>query len=165
MRGDQRRPPGDRPSPGQLDLVVPPLSGTLVELRREDRIEPGAGPDRCDGAGCGHFSSWWSCGQAILALTGYQAPDPIATFYSQRGPTPELSSAQHRVGQRAAADMVQLQAAPGGGPAMAATEAPGGYGAHTRHGSEKEAMMDSASEAGAPITTHRLQSAGRLRSQ
>ncbi len=80
---------------GSLNLSVPPLSRTLsLDVVPADRkIEPGGSTSVDvkvrDAAGkpvAGAELAVVVVDEAILALTGYATPDPIPSFYSQRGP-------------------------------------------------------------------------------
>lgn len=80
---------------GQLNLAVPPLQRTLaVEVKPvHPNSDPGAktsievlvnGPD---GKPVGDAEvALFAVDEAVLALTGYQFPNPLDVFYAQRGP-------------------------------------------------------------------------------
>jgi hypothetical protein len=80
---------------GQLNLIIPPLTRTLAvtAVPRDEKIEPGGTTSVdvtvLDAAGKPVKDAEVAIvvvDEAILALSAYQLPDPIATFYSERSP-------------------------------------------------------------------------------
>ena len=130
---------------GNLDLSVPPLSRTLnLEVTPRDKaLEPGGKTTvdvlLKDAEGkpvAGGEVAVVVVDEAVLALTGYTLPDPMAVFYSQRSPdtddyhlrdnvllaNPDLL--QPQIVQEAAMDMALPAAAPAATSAPAAAMAP-----------------------------------------
>lgn len=78
---------------GALDLKVPPTTRTLgVDVQPDAKeVRPGAKTEvrvlvtDADGAAVkGAEVALWIVDEAVLALSGYETPDPIATFYPAR---------------------------------------------------------------------------------
>ncbi len=101
--GDAAAEPGDQASDalpkrpayarGELNLSIPPLSRTLSVAAQPaaDKIEPGGSTELdvvvTDAQGkpvAGAELAVAVVDEAILALTGYDIPDPITTFYNDR---------------------------------------------------------------------------------
>lgn len=92
---------------GQLNLAVPPLARTLaVEVKPvHPSTDPGAqtsievkvvGPDGKPAANA--EVALFAVDEAVLALTGYQFPNPLDVFYAQRSPdTSDLHSREYVV--------------------------------------------------------------------
>jgi uncharacterized protein YfaS (alpha-2-macroglobulin family) len=92
---------------GQLNLSIPPLARTLsVEVKPvHPATDPGAktsievlvkGPDGKPAANA--EIALFAVDEAVLSLTGYQFPNPLDVFYSQRGPdTTDVHSRQYVV--------------------------------------------------------------------
>ncbi len=159
---DASLPPRPAFASGQLNLSVPPLSRTLAVTAapRDEKLEPGGETSVdvtvLDAAGRpqdGAEVTVIVVDEAILALSSYQLPDPIATFYSERGP--DASDYRLRaytiLGQaEIPTDMGQGR---GGGPAadMAAVEEAAAMPAPmATMNVEKEAMAPPAEDGAAP---------------
>jgi alpha-2-macroglobulin len=91
---DAKLPPRPAYASGSLGLPVPPRARTLAlkVLPRAARLEPGGRTvvdvEVRDAAGqpaAGSDVAVVVVDEAILALTGYKIPDPVAVFYSARG--------------------------------------------------------------------------------
>ena len=92
---DESLPPRPAFASGQLNLSIPPLSRTLAvtAVPRDAKIEPGGETSvdvtvvDADGDPVSNAEvAVIVVDEAILALSAYVLPDPIATFYSERGP-------------------------------------------------------------------------------
>ncbi|HET8647049.1 MAG TPA: alpha-2-macroglobulin family protein, partial [Vicinamibacteria bacterium] len=116
--------PGTRPAfaSGTVDLRVPPLSRTLaVEVAaREKALEPGGKTvidvSLKDAAGRPVPQGEVALvvvDEAVLALTAYRLPDPLATFYAPREPGAadhHLRSSVVLAGKEVAAEQVEVTA-------------------------------------------------------
>ncbi len=152
---------------GELNLLVPPLTRTLsLEVKPlADKLEPGGTTEvdvlALDAAGQPVANAELAVAvvdESILALTGYDVPDPITTFYSERWT--EVNDYHNRPNiVLASPDQLDLDAANQASRDMAtgaaATEAPAAAPMPAAVEVEKSVEMvveeSGAAEPGAPI--------------
>ncbi len=153
---------------GELDLSVPPLARTLtVEAKPQaDKLEPGGTTQLDlivrDAAGKPVPNAELAVAvvdEAILALTGYDLPDPLTSFYDER--STEMMDSHNRgyivlanpmaldTGAQAANDAATGAGAPvmAAVPAPAAAEAPRAMATQT----VEKAVMQEGGQANTPI--------------
>jgi uncharacterized protein YfaS (alpha-2-macroglobulin family) len=126
-------PPGPPDDPGRPTIrvgyaelrVTPEIKRLAVDVRPlQDEYRPGdtarVEVRVSDASGAGQRSevTLWAVDEGVLALTGYQTPDPIDLLYAARGLGVRLSSNLVSVAEQVAADQMVAKGEPGGGGGM-----------------------------------------------